>query len=263
MSDYTLPRSTGVRSEQERLALIQGYQDPHTIRHLVGVGVGSGWRCLDVGAGAGSITRWLCDRVGETGSVLATDLDTELLDRIKVPNLTVQRHDIRVDPLPEDCFDLVHTRLVLLHVPERAAVLERLVRTARPGRRVVVGDIDFTTIRLAHDDPIFERFVKVFDGAVREAGWDPACGPKLPSMLEHHGLTGVEAEMVRNYQRGTSAAPAILAMTYQRLRPLLIESGVTSDEFDHVQALLGDLEVAIDGPALWAAWGTRPVAQLS
>jgi SAM-dependent methyltransferase len=263
MSDYTLPRSTGVRSEQERLALIQGYQDPHTIRHLVGVGVGSGWRCLDVGAGAGSITRWLCDRVGETGSVLATDLDTELLDRIKVPNLTVQRHDIRVDPLPQDCFDLVHTRLVLLHVPERAAVLERLVRAARPGGRVVVGDIDFTTIRLAHDDPIFERFVKVVDAAVRAAGWDPACGSKLPLMLEHHGLTGVEAEMVRNYQRGTSAAPAILAMTYQRLRPLLIESGVTPDEFDHVQALLGDPEVAIDGPALWAAWGTRPVAQLS
>jgi hypothetical protein len=79
-------------------------------------------------------------------------------------------------------------------------------------------------------------------------------------MLEHHGLTGVEAEMVRNYQRGTSAAPAVLAMTYQRLRPLLIESGVTPDELDHVQA---DPEVAIDGPALWAAWGTRPVAQLS
>ena len=133
----------------------------------------------------------------------------------------------------------------------------------RPARTSTTGDIDFTTIRLAHHDPIFERFVKVFDAAVRQAGWDPACGPKLPSMLEHHGLTGVEAEMVRNYQRGTSAAPAILVMTYRRLRPLLIESGITPDEFDHVQALLGDPEVAIDGPALWAAWGTRPVAQLS
>jgi SAM-dependent methyltransferase len=263
MSDYTLPRSTGVRTEPERLALIQGYQDPHTIRHLTGVGVASGWRCLDVGAGAGSITRWLCDRVGQSGSVLATDLDTELLAQIKAPNLTVQQHDIRTDPLPEDCFDLVHTRLVLLHVPERSAVLDRLVHTTRPGGRIVVGDIDFTTIRLAHHDPIFERFLKIFDTAVRQAGWDPACGPKLPSMLEHHGLIGVEAEMVRNYQRGTSAAPAILAMTYQRLRPLLIESGVTPEEFDHVQALLGDPEIAIDGPALWAAWGTRPVAQLS
>jgi hypothetical protein len=46
----------------------------------------------------------------------------------------------------------------------------------------VVGDIDFTTIRLAHDDSIFDRFVKIFDSAVRQAGWDPACGPKLPSM---------------------------------------------------------------------------------
>jgi len=81
-------------------------------------------------------------------------------------------------------------------------------------------------------------------------------------MLEHHGLAGVEAEMVRDYQRGMSAAPTILAMTYQRLRPLLIDHGVTPEEFDHVQALLCDPEVAIDGPALWAAWGTRAVAQL-
>ena len=262
MSEYTLPRSTGVRTEQSRLALIQGYQDPHTVRHLIGVGVAPGWRCLDVGAGAGSITRWLCERVGSSGSVLATDLDTELLVRIEAPNLTVQRHDIRTDPLPEDRFDLVHTRLVLLHLPERSAVLERLVRAARPGGRIVVGDIDFTTVRLARRDPVFERFTAIFDTAVRAAGWDPACGAQLPSMLEHCGLTGVEAEMVCDYQRGASAAPAILAMTYQRLRPLLIDRGVTSSEFDHVQGLLCDPEVALCGPALWAAWGTRAVAQL-
>jgi hypothetical protein len=125
-----------------------------------------------------------------------------------------------------------------------------------------VGDIDFTTIRLGRHDPVFDRFARVFDAVVRDAGWDPACGPRLPSMLERRGLIGVAAEMVRHYQRGTSAAPTILAMTYQRLRPLLIDGGVTPDEFDHVQALLGDPGVAIDGPALWAAWGTRAVAQL-
>jgi SAM-dependent methyltransferase len=250
VSDYTLARATDVRTEQERLAQIQAYQDPHTIRHLTDVG--SDWRCLDVGAGAGSITRWLCERAG---SVLATDLDTDLLARIDAPNLTVQRHDIRTDPLP-GAFDLVHTRLLLLHLPEREAVLDRLVRATRPGGRVVLGDIDFTTIRLAHHDPIFERFIAEFDTAVRHAGWDPACGPKLSAMLEHRGVTGVEAETVQHYQRGMSAAPTILAITYRRLRPLVIERGITPDEFDHVQRLLADPAVAIHGPALWTASGT-------
>lgn len=250
MSDYTLARATDARTEQERLALIQAYQDPHTIRHLTDVA--ADWRCLDVGAGAGSITRWLCARAG---SVLATDLDIDLLASIDAPNLTVQRHDIRTDPLP-DGFDLVHTRLLLLHLPEREAVLDRLVRATRPGGLIVVGDIDFTTIRLAHHDPIFERFLTQFDTAVRQAGWDPACGPKLPAMLEHRGVTKVEAETVRSYQRGTSAVPTIMAITYQRLRPLVIERGITPDEFDHVQRLLADPSVAVHGPALWTASGT-------
>ena len=42
--------------------------DPLTVRYLLRLGVGDGWRCLEVGAGAGSIVRWLSDRVGPNGS---------------------------------------------------------------------------------------------------------------------------------------------------------------------------------------------------
>lgn len=93
--------------------------DAGTIRHLEGLGVSPGWRCLEVGGGGGSIAAWLAARVGPIGHVLITDIDTRFLESLKLANTEVRCHNIAADPLPESAFDLVHSRLVLLHVPER------------------------------------------------------------------------------------------------------------------------------------------------
>jgi hypothetical protein len=50
-----------------RLAALSTVLDPGTVRHLEERGVGRGWHCLEVGAGAASIASWLADRVGTTG----------------------------------------------------------------------------------------------------------------------------------------------------------------------------------------------------
>jgi hypothetical protein len=83
---HSLSMSTAGRSyiygqdrelEQARLAGLSAQFDPVTIRHLASIGVEAGWHCLEVGAGAGSIARWLAATVGGTGRVVATDLDTQ------------------------------------------------------------------------------------------------------------------------------------------------------------------------------------------
>ena len=38
---------------RQRLAAIEAWLDPGTIRHLSERGIGPGWRCLEVGAGVG------------------------------------------------------------------------------------------------------------------------------------------------------------------------------------------------------------------
>src|SRR5262249_41196057 len=65
--------------ERRRLALLTEIADPITPRRLSDLGVGPGWRCLDVGAGDGSIARWLAARVGPEGRVVATDLEPRFL----------------------------------------------------------------------------------------------------------------------------------------------------------------------------------------
>ncbi len=69
----------GWRDARRRLQMLEAVYDPLTLRHLEMVGVGPGWRCLEVGAGAGSITRALAERVGPQGRVAAVDLDPRFL----------------------------------------------------------------------------------------------------------------------------------------------------------------------------------------
>ncbi len=96
---------------RQRLRSIEARAYPGTIRHLETLGVGEGWHCLEIGGG--SIAEWLCHRVGRTGHVVATDLDTRFLEALDYPNLEIRQHNILTDALPERAFDLIHERMVL------------------------------------------------------------------------------------------------------------------------------------------------------
>jgi SAM-dependent methyltransferase len=257
MAEYILTRSGDELTERERLRVLQAYQDPPTIQHLAATGVSTGWNCLDVGAGGGSITRWLAERVGPTGTVLATDIELDLLSGVELPNVTVRRHDVRTDPMQAGWFDLVHTRYVLIHLPERQDVLGRMVASVRPGGRIVIGDVDFSSMRLSVEDARFEKVAQALDTAVRLAGWDPEMGPKLAGMLERCGVRGVEAAGTCGYQRGGSAVTIIMSLTLRRIRPLVLAQGVSEDELDYVHDLLLDSAIALQGPTSWTAWGTK------
>ena len=119
--------------EHARLRALEAAFDGASTRHLADRGVGPGWRCLEVGCGAGGVARWLAERVGAGGRVLATDLDLRFVEDHGHGNLEIRHHDILTDPLEEGTFDLVHERALLVHLPERQQALERMVAAGWPG----------------------------------------------------------------------------------------------------------------------------------
>lgn len=253
---YALDQARGGEDERRRLALVESYHDPPTQRQLEALGVGPGWHCLDAGAGAGSVARWMAERVGPAGSVLATDLDTTLLEAAPARGVRPLRHDVRSDALPGSAFDLVHARLLLIHLPERLEVLGALRAAVKPGGWLVIGDIDFSSVAPQRPVGEWDAVSRAFLCAVREAGWEPELGPRLPEMLSACELCGVEAEAWRHVQRGGSAVAAILGLTYQRLRPALLAAGrVDARDLDAVLASLRDPAFAFSGPTVWTAWG--------
>ena len=131
---------------RQRLRGIEATWDPGTIRHLETLGVSEGWQCLEVGGGGGLIAEWLSQRVGPSGHVLATDINTRFLEALHAPNLEVRRHDILADELPEGAFDLVHVRAVLMHMSEPAATVRRMVAALKPGGWLLAEEVDFSTL---------------------------------------------------------------------------------------------------------------------
>ncbi len=249
---------------RSRLSALQARFDPGTIRHLEALGVSEGWRCLEVGAGAGSIAAWLSKRVGPDGHVLATDLDTRLIDDLQGPNLVVRRHDIVHEALPSAEFDLAHARAVLSHLPERNEVLDKMVAAVRPAGWLLCEDLDRMTIALVTpDDPAARDLYLKVEGAVADAmaarGYWHEYGRRLPERLAAAGLVDVNAEGRTFLQRpGPDALMARL--TAEQLSSDMLASG-TINESD-LRAYFELLEhpgfLAQTG-LMVAAWGRRPI----
>ena len=101
-----------------------------------------------MGAGAGSIARWLCERVGRGGHVVATDLDTRFVAAalLHQRNGTVLRHDLLRDQLPEASFELVHVRLMLAWLKNPARGLAKLIAALKPGGWLLAEELDCISV---------------------------------------------------------------------------------------------------------------------
>lgn len=140
MDTYALPHD--LQGEPDRLELMSRMLDPQLRFRLEQLGVGEGWRTLEVGAGNGSVSRWLSTRVGATGAVTVTDVDPDLIGSSDAANVTVRRLDVVHDELGSG-YDLVLARALLHHIPERNAVIARLAAAVKPGGWLVLEEPDF------------------------------------------------------------------------------------------------------------------------
>jgi SAM-dependent methyltransferase len=258
VTEYVLSQQGSPDVEQARLRLLEEYHDPLTISQLNAIGVGEGWRCLDVGAGAGSVTRILADRVGSTGSVLAVDIDTSLLEELAGDRVEVRRLDLLSDPLPEAAFDLVHARLLLMFLSPRVGALQRLVSAARPGGWVASIAPDFYRVALAPPSLVWQRIWSQFLDAALSSGWDPGYGARLSDDLRAAGLVEVQADYIVRSCPGGSLPSRLLSQTVERLRERLVRLGADSAEIDEARRLLEDPTRMITSPITCVAQGRRP-----
>jgi SAM-dependent methyltransferase len=264
MTDYLLDNAW--QHQRQRLAGLEAWFDPGTVRHLEALGVGAGWRCLEVGAGGGSIAEWLCRRVGSSGHVLATDLDTRFLDALDHANLTVRRHDILTDPLPEGAFDLVHTRFVLEHLPDPMLALRRMAAALAPGGWLLVEGTDSSSwvpdpAANADSAALFARWTTAFAAYCRAGGADAFAGRRQYGQLHALGLSEIGAEGRVYMVQGGSANADVWRLTAEQVREPMVAAGLmASREMEDLLALLADPEFVWMEALVMATWGRRPVA---
>ncbi len=209
MTNYIFDNAAELETEQ-RFSSLESLYDPITTRHLVATGVGKGWRCWEIGGGSGSIGHWLSERIGPEGHVLMTDIDPRFLAEKGRSNLEVRRHDVGVDPLPDHVFDLIHTRLVLIHVPQREATIARLVNALKPSGWLVVEDYDTMLIDRTFpcanpdDAEAARKCFRALRTLMEMRGMDMNWGRSLYGHLVAAGLVNVEADAHFEFRRGGS-----------------------------------------------------------
>jgi 2-polyprenyl-3-methyl-5-hydroxy-6-metoxy-1,4-benzoquinol methylase len=245
--------------ERDRLAAHATLWDPFTFRQLDHTGISDGWCCLEIGAGTGSVASWMVDRVGPNGHVVATDIETRWLST--ATNLEVRHHNIVEDPVDRSGYDLIHARLVLEHLPQRRAVLAKLIDGLRPGGWLVVEDYDLRTISVTvPPSDAWSAMGAAVISVLETAGVDPHLGTSLHTALRSRGLVEVVAEgvvhCVPTEQLGASFLPVI-----EQLGERIIATGnVTTDQLDEVVSDMrwGRHNGVAYTPVLIAARGRRP-----
>jgi ubiquinone/menaquinone biosynthesis C-methylase UbiE len=244
-----------------RFSALADLYDTTTIRHLERIGVDHGWRCWEIGAGPGSIALWLADRCGPDGSVLATDIDTRFLDQSDHANLTVRRHDIVSDPLPGEHFDLIHARLVLVHLPEREKVLDRMVAALKPGGWLLTEEFDSVSQLSAPDRSPWEVTLKSAS-AMREVmtgrGVNAGFGRALAGHLRARGLEVISAEGRMHMWQGKSLGTHLMKANLEQLREAVLGTGsVTALEFEDDLARLDQEDFMTPSPVMWSVAARR------
>jgi ubiquinone/menaquinone biosynthesis C-methylase UbiE len=265
MSASTTYLLDNARAEADtRMDVLANLYDGASRRVLESTGVGPGWRCLEVGGGGGSVARWLAERVGANGHVMCTDINTRIIENSRsaaFPNLEVVRHDIARDPLATADFDLVHARLVLLHVPERERALERMVAALKPGGWLVIEDFDTASVLPDARVNQYETPLPTSQ-AVRKyltRNDDGYFGRRLHGRFRALGLTHVCAEARTVMFDRHNGGAELMRVNFDQIGAEIIAAGlITRQQIDADLAMLQREDFAMPSPAMWSVIGRKP-----
>ena len=246
----------------DRFAALSAIFDPVTFAHIDAIGICAGWRCWEVGAGGSSVPRWMAGRVGGTGQVVATDIDVSWLDGVGA-GVDVRRHDVATDEPPGDGFDLVHARLVLVHVAARDEALRRMISALRPGGWLIVEDFDTALVPAScleattADQQRANRIRQGFRHLLAGRGVDLEYGRKLPRLLRDGGLEAIAADAY--FAVANPACRQLERANTAQVAAALVDGGwATPSEIDEHLDVLDRGELDIATPPLISAWGRRP-----
>jgi SAM-dependent methyltransferase len=250
--DYVYDQGFG--EERKRIAGMEALWDPGSQALLAELGIGRGWKCLEVGAGGGSLVEWMASR---GAAVLAIDIDTRFVENLASDSVEVRRMDIRTDELPVFEFDLVHARLVLEHLSDRTQILARLAGTLRPGGWIVIEDYDWSCFGFEGDDPDIARVADAILSFMQQAGFERDYGRRVVPEIAEAGFTDVRGEGRMRIIDSTSPGFDFFRLSFESLKDAVVDAGLLSaEEAEAASARFGE-DLRVWTPLMMTGIGRR------
>jgi SAM-dependent methyltransferase len=193
---------------------------------------------------------------------LATDIDVSWAAEATDTVVEVRQHDVAADPVPDGQFDLVHARLVLVHVPDRAAAMANMVAALRPGGWLLVEDADPSLQPLSclevlgPEQELANKLRSGFRALMAQRGVDLAYGRTLPRLLREAGLSEVGADAA--FPVALPECAKLETATITLIRDQLVTHEVATDlEIERHLANVAAGKLDLTQPPMIAAWGRR------
>ncbi|WP_045877753.1 methyltransferase domain-containing protein [Pseudofrankia sp. DC12] len=158
-----------------------------------------GMTLLDVGAGPGTITVDLAERVAP-GHVTAVEVSESALDlsraeaaRRGTQNITFVVADVHALRFPDGSFDAVHAHQVLQHVADPVLALREMRRVSRPGGVVAARDGSYGDFSWTPRPPELDEWLDLYLRTARANGGEPDAGRHLAGWAREAGYAEVTA----------------------------------------------------------------------
>ena len=233
------------------------------------IGVGPGWRCLDLACGVGGITDLLSRRVGPTGRVVGLDCDAWMLEAARewaetlgLANTEFVQGDAYRTGLPRESFDLVHVRFLLTTVGRDQELLAEAVTLLRPGGVLALQEADVSTLGCDPPHPAWDQLKEPIVAIFRRIGADPFVGRRLFGMLRRVGLEDVRFQPAILGFRSEDPMARFMPETAAAMRRAIRDAGLLTDaELDEAIAAcerhLADPDTTSTSIVVFQAWGRK------
>jgi SAM-dependent methyltransferase len=259
----------GTETEKQRLlAQVQPYE-PMARALIDRIGVKSGWRAADIGCGPIGILNLLSDAVGSQGQVFGVEREARFATmardeaaRRSLRNVTIVEADGFATGIAKNSLDLVHERLVLMHVPNREDFIAEMLTLLRPGGTIALEDVDNTSWLCHPMHPSWTALFDAFHATFHKSGGDGFLGRRLPALLRGAGVRDVQTKVHTDVLEIGDYRRTHLLSLVDSIRGKIVEVGVLADsEIErHRQALaahLADPATTVIEKLLVQSWGTK------
>lgn len=206
---------------------------------------------LDVGAGPGTITADLAERVAR---VTATEISEEALGLSRalagergVVNVDFSVEDVHALTFPDDTFNVAHAHQVLQHVADPVQALREMRRVTKPGGLVAARDSDYAAFTWWPLLPELDEWMALYQVAARANGGEPDAGRRMLSWTRAAGFSDV----VATSSTWCFATPEDRQWWGGMWADRILESALARQLVDDGHATMGDLRRI---SAAWRTW---------
>jgi ubiquinone/menaquinone biosynthesis C-methylase UbiE len=257
----------GGKDGKSRLKILSEALRPYSESLFRKAGLEKGSSFLDVGCGGGDVAVLASALVGNEGSVTAIDFDEAIIDLNRQEALASGAENISFEVMSacemdyDNEFDIAYSRFLLSHLKDPLDVVKRMLKSVKPGGKIIVEDTHFSGHVCYPPCEAFDRYVEYFKKAAFHNGHNPEIGPSLFSLFQEAGVSRIGFDVILPcFNSGPGKWMGYV--TLDRIKETLITKGIADEAtinrmLQELEDYTNDERTMMSLPHIFRVWGVK------